>query len=174
MSGQVLMIALITVLGAVVANITFGILTGAMAIGGYIMLTRKLVRNTIDIGDLFKGLKFWLDGLLAVIVMAAFVFIGMLFCIIPGLVAAASFMFTFHFIFDKKMSFWDAMMASHEVVKKDYFGYTIFLISIALLNILGVIACFVGVFVTISWGHAAMTVAYRDAVGFDPSYESLT
>ena len=78
-------------------------------------------------------------------------------------------MFTFHFIFDRKMSFWDAMMASHEVVKKDYFGYTIFLVAIALLNLLGVMACIIGVFVTIPWGHAAVTAAYRDAVGFDPT-----
>ena len=173
MSGQVLMIVLATILGAVVANITFGILTGAMAIGTFILLTRKLVRNTVDIGDLFKGLKFWLDGLLASIVISAIVFIGSLLCIIPGLVAMAAFMFTFHFIFDKKMAFWDAMMASHEVVKKDYFGYTIFLLALVLLNLVGVLACFIGVFVTIPWGHAAVTAAYRDAVGFDPSYEAL-
>ena len=50
MSGQVLMIVLATVLAAVVANITFGILSGAMAIGTFILLTRKMVRNTVDIG----------------------------------------------------------------------------------------------------------------------------
>ena len=173
LSGEVLIIAFAGILGAVVANITFGILSGAMAIGGFILLTRKLQRNSVDIGDLFKGLKFWLDGLLATIVIAAFVAIGSLLCIIPGLVAAVAFMFTFHFIYDKRMSFWDAMMASHEVVKKDYFGYTLFLISLFLINFLGVCACIVGVFVTIPWGHAAVTVAYRDAVGLDPTSSVL-
>ena len=173
MSGELAQIVLASLLGAVVANVTVGILAGAFAIGMNILLTRKLLYGRVDLGDLFKGLKYWLDGLLATIVVAIFVFLGSLLCFIPGLIVAAMYMFTFHFIFDKRLGFWDAMQASHNVVKQDYFGYTIFLVAVALLNILGVLACFVGVLVTIPWGHAAVTVAYRDAVGYDPSTASL-
>ncbi len=173
MSGELAQIVLASLLGAVVANVTFGILAGAFTLGMDILLARKLLYGRVDLGDLFKGLKYWVDGLLATIVIAIFVALGSLLCIIPGLIVAAMYMFTFHFIFDKRLGFWDAMQASHNVVKQDYFGYTIFLICVGLLNILGVFACLVGVLVTIPWGHAAVTVAYRDAVGFDPATSSL-
>ena len=173
MSGELAQIVLASLLGAVVANLTVGILAGAFAIGMNILLTRKLLYGRVDLGDLFKGIKYFVDGLLATIVIAIFVFLGSLLCFIPGLIVAAMYMFTFHFIFDKRLGFWDAMQASHNVVKQDYFGYTIFLVSVALLNILGVLACFIGMLVTIPWGHAAVTVAYRDAVGFDPATSTL-
>ena len=173
MSGELVQIVLANLLGAVIASLTFGILTGAITIGMNILLTRKLLYGRADLGDLFKGLKYFVDGLLATIVIAIFVCLGSLLCVIPGLIVAAMYMFTFHFIFDKRLGFWDAMQASHNVVKQDYFGYTIFLVSVALLNILGALACFVGVLVTIPWGHSAITAAYRDAVGFDPATSSL-
>ena len=169
LSGELLLLVLASLLGAIVANVTVGILAGAFAIGLNIVITRKILQNKVDLGDLFKGLKYWLDGLLATMVIAIFVFVGTLFCIIPGFVVAAMYMFTFHFIYDKRLGFWEAMQASHNVVKQDYFGYTIFLVCVALLNVVGVCACFVGILVTIPWGHAAVTAAYRDAVGFDPA-----
>jgi len=52
-------------------------------------------------------------------------------------------------------------------VKNDYLGYTLFLIALAILNIAGVMCLFVGVLVTVPITMAAITVAYRDVVGFD-------
>ena len=75
--------------------------------------------------------------------------------------------FTYLFILDKRMDFWPAMQASHAVVKNDYFGFTMFLLLIALVDLLGVLCCIVGVFIAIPVGMAAITVAYRDLVGFD-------
>jgi uncharacterized membrane protein len=66
------------------------------------------------------------------------------------------------------MDFWPAMQASHAVAKNDYFGFTMFLLLIGLVNFLGVLCCFVGVFVTMPVGIAAITVAYKEIVGFDP------
>jgi uncharacterized membrane protein len=60
------------------------------------------------------------------------------------------------------------MEASHAVVKNDYFGFSMFLIALTLLNILGFICCLVGMLVTMPITVAAITVAYRDIVGFDP------
>ncbi|MCU1272570.1 MAG: hypothetical protein JWO48_1, partial [Bryobacterales bacterium] len=75
--------------------------------------------------------------------------------------------FTYLFIIDKKLPFREAMRASAAVVKQDYVGYTLFLIALALLNFAGVLCLFVGVLVTIPITMAAVTVAYRDVVGFD-------
>jgi uncharacterized membrane protein len=101
-------------------------------------------------------------------VIALFTFAGTLFCIIPGLVIAAMYKFTYLFIVDKRMDFWPAMQASHNVVKNDYFGFTMFLILMFLVNLLGVLCCVVGILITIPISFAAITVAYQELVGFDP------
>jgi uncharacterized membrane protein len=80
---------------------------------------------------------------------------------------AAALQFTYLFIVDKRMDFWPAMQSSHAVVKQDYFGFTMFLIALGLLNILGFICCLVGLLVTIPVTIAALTVAYQQIVGFD-------
>jgi uncharacterized membrane protein len=65
------------------------------------------------------------------------------------------------------MDFWPAMQASHDVVKNDYFGFTMFLIVMALINILGALCCIVGLLVTIPVSIAAITIAYQEIVGFE-------
>jgi len=59
-------------------------------------------------------------------------------------------------------------------VKNDYFGFTMFLVLAFLVNLLGVLCCFVGLLVTIPLTFAAITVAYKEIVGFEPrSADSL-
>ena len=96
-----------------------------------------------------------------------FVFVGILACVIPGLVVAAMFKFTYLFIVDKRMDFWPAMQASHAVVKNDYFGFTMFLLLAVLVNLLGALCCIVGLLVSVPVTFAAITVAYKEIVGFD-------
>ena len=173
LTGDFMVIILASLLGSIVASCTFGILAGAFTVGMNILLTRKLLFNRVDLGDLFKGLRHTIDALVATVLIGIFVSLGTLLCIIPGFIVGAMYMFTFHFIFDKKLGCWDAMQASHNIVKQDYVGYTIFFVCVLLLNVLGFLACFVGLLVTIPWGHATLTAAYQDAVGFDPSTASL-
>jgi uncharacterized membrane protein len=60
------------------------------------------------------------------------------------------------------------MQASHDVVKNDYFGFTMFLLLMFLVNVLGAVCCIVGLLVSIPVTFAAITVAYQELVGFDP------
>jgi uncharacterized membrane protein len=82
-------------------------------------------------------------------------------------VVAAALKFTYLFIVDKRMDFWPAMEASHAIVKQDYFGFTMFLILAFLVNVLGLLCCVVGLLVTFPLTIAAVTVAYKEIVGFD-------
>jgi uncharacterized membrane protein len=67
------------------------------------------------------------------------------------------------------MDFWPAMQASHAVVKNDYFGFTMFLLLMGLVNLLGFLCCIVGLLVSIPVTLAAITIAYKEIVGFDPA-----
>ena len=104
---------------------------------------------------------------MAALLIALFTCLGTLACIIPGLVIAAMYKFTYLFIVDKRMDFWPAMQASHAVVKNDYFGFTMFLLLAVLVNLLGALCCIVGLLVSVPVTFAAITVAYKEIVGFD-------
>lgn len=144
------------------------ILQGPLFAGFHIFCMKRILNRGGDFGDLFKGFNFFVPTLVASLVISLFAFFGTLLCIIPGLVIMAIFKFTYLFIVDKRMDFWPAMQASHAVTKNDYFGFTMFLLLMALVDILGFLCCIVGIFVAIPVTFAAITVAYQELVGFDP------
>ena len=144
------------------------LIQGALIAGFHIFTMKKLMGRQAEFADLFKGFNYFVPTLVASLVIGLFVFGGTLLCIIPGLVLAAMYKFTFLFIVDKRMDFWPAMQASHAVVKNDYFGFTMFLLLMALVNLLGFICCIIGAFVALPVTFAAITAAYKELVGFDP------
>jgi hypothetical protein len=158
----------------VVISLLFAILSGVPLIQGpliagfHIFTMKKLMGRNAEFGDLFKGFNYFVPTLVASLLIGLFTFAGTLLCLIPGLVVAAMYKFTYLFIVDKRMDFWPAMQASHAVVKNDYFGFTIFLILAFLVNVLGFLCCIVGLLVTIPLTFAAITVAYKEIVGFEP------
>jgi uncharacterized membrane protein len=162
--GNFALISLVFVLVNSVASI---VTQGPLQVGMHIFCMKKLFQKPTDIGNLFKGFDFFLPAFVAALIIGVFTFVGFLVCIIPGLVVAAIFKFTYLFIMDKRMDFWPAMQASHEVTKNDYFGFTIFLLAMAGINILGFLCCIVGLLVTIPLSIAAITIAYQECVGFE-------
>ena len=144
------------------------ILQGPLIAGFQIFCMKKLLNRRTDFADLFKGFNFFVPALVASLVIMLLVGCGTLFCIVPGLVVAAMYKFTYLFIVDKRMDFWPAMQASHAVVKNDYFGFTMFLLLMVLVDILGAVCCLVGLLVAVPVTIAAVTVAYKEIVGFDP------
>jgi uncharacterized membrane protein len=144
------------------------LIQGPLIVGFHIFTMKKLMGRNAEFGDLFKGFNFFVPALVASLLIGLFTFAGTLLCIIPGLVVAAMYKFTYLFIVDKKMDFWPAMQSSHAIVKNDYFGFTMFLILAFLVNVLGFLCCIVGLLVTIPATFAAITVAYKEIVGFEP------
>ena len=140
---------------------------GALIAGFHIFTMKKIMGRPAEFGDLFKGFNFFIPTMVAYLLIALFTLAGTLLCIIPGLVVAAMYKFTYLFIVDKRMDFWPAMQASHAVVKNDYFGFTMFLLLAFLVNVLGFLCCIVGLLVTIPATFAAITVAYKEIVGFE-------
>ena len=145
------------------------LIQGALIVGFHIYTMKRLMGRRAEIGDLFKGFNFFVPALVASLLIGVFVFAGTLLLIIPGLIIAAMYKFTFLFIADKRMDFWPAMQASHAVVKNDYFGFVMFLILAFLVNVLGFLCLVVGLLVTVPATFAAITVAYKELVGIDPA-----
>ena len=160
--GSYVLIALIFF---VLSSIPF--ITGPLIVGFHIYTMKKVAGRRAEIGDAFKGFNYFIPALVASLIIGVFTFLGTLACLIPGLVIAAMYKFTYLFIVDKRLDFWPAMQASHAVVKQDYFGFTMFLILAFLVNVLGFLCLIVGLLVTVPLTFAAITIAYKEIVGFD-------
>jgi uncharacterized membrane protein len=143
------------------------LLQGATTAGFQVSFKRKLRGQKADLGDLFQGFQFFVPTLVAHLLISIFAFLAFLCLIIPGLVVAAMYTFTFLFIVDKRMDYGEAMRASHAVVKQDYLGYTLFLIALMALNFVGFLCLIVGLLVTIPISMGAIAVAYQEVVGFE-------
>jgi uncharacterized membrane protein len=162
--GNFALLGLIFMLVNSVASI---VTQGPLQLGMHLFCIKKMFNKRAEVGDMFKGFDYFLPAFVAGLIIGVFVFAGMLLCVIPGLVVAGMYKFTYLFIVDKKMDFWPAMEASHSVVKNDYFGFTMFLLAMGLVNLLGLLCCVVGLVVTIPMSVAAITIAYQECVGFE-------
>lgn len=169
---DLVMIGLMALVMMVVAGAVPLILQGPMMVGMHIVFIQRLMGKKADFNDLFQGFHFFVPSLVATLLISVFVGVGLFLCIVPGLIVAAIYQFTYLFIADRKMDFWPAMQASHALVKKDYFGFTLLLLAFAGLHILGTLACFIGLLVTIPIQYAALTVAYKELVGLTPQSNS--
>ena len=78
-----------------------------------------------------------------------------------------SWSFVLPLIIDKQMDFWSAMGASRRMVSKHWWHVFGLMILIGLLNMVGVLACCVGVLFTIPIGIGALMYAYETI--FSPS-----
>jgi hypothetical protein len=75
---------------------------------------------------------------------------------------ATAWVFTLPLMVDKKYGFWDAMNVSRRVVNRQWLSVFALLIVVGLLQIIGLIALCVGIFVTLTILRGAITYAYED------------
>src|SRR5205823_3496962 len=76
------------------------LLQGALIAGFHIFTMKKLTGRNAEVADLFRGFNFFVPALVASLLIGIFSFVGFLFLIIPGLVIAAIYKFTYLFIVD--------------------------------------------------------------------------
>lgn len=164
--GGHIVAALVYIIILAVLGVTWigNILAGCFTLGYFSFLAKKFNGENAEIADLFiafKRTELVLPSILACIVMEIIIVLGFICLIIPGIMAAAAFMFTYLIMLDGEKDFWAAMMKSKDIVAKDWFQYCIFAILVAIISALGGIVI-VGVLVTIPIGLGAVVLAYND------------
>lgn len=103
--------------------------------------------------------------LITAVIISAGTFIGMIFCILPGIVFAVMSSFALYFLLDRDVEPLDAVKASFSFVKNNIGQLVLlYLASIAAI-IAGLIVCLVGVLVAIPVVILANTYAYRRLTG---------
>jgi hypothetical protein len=194
-------------LGIVVVGVLIGsavplVLIGAMMVGIYMCVFRRMRGEPVEFGNLFKGFDYFAEGLIAaliqmipmVVVMVPayiimfvlmmtsmprggrmdpdastrflFTFFGfeLVFIVIivaVGIVVNIFFMFAFPLIADRGLSGLEATKLSIKAGKANFGGILGLLLLNVALGIVGVLACYVGVFFIMPVSLASYAVAYR-------------
>jgi len=92
-------------------------------------------------------------------------FIGMMLFVLVMMVVSLAihllFVFAYPLIVDRKLSGWDAIRLSARASMKNFGGMLGLILLNALLGVLGVLACYVGVFFVMPISFASYAAAYR-------------
>ena len=168
--GPIILISFIYLVVIAVASSTLigeFVVIGPLNVGFFFLFFKKIRGQKIDIGDIGRGFSFFVAAVLSQIIISVFVSIGFIFCIIPGIVVSALYIFAPALIVEKKLDFWQAMEASRKIVSHYLFEMSIFVIVLGFINLLGVLLCGVGVLISIPITFGAMAAAYDDLVGIE-------
>jgi hypothetical protein len=141
-----------------------GLIIGGPVMGGLNALYLKKIRGqSATFGDIFLGFGTAFGSLLgAYLICILLTTAGFIFCILPGIYLAVSWVFTIPLVIDKQMGFWEAMELSRQVVTKHWWKMFGLVIVLGLLGIAGLLVCIVGVFVACAIGQIAILYAYED------------
>ena len=135
---------------------------------GFFLVTAEIVSGRdFNPGTLFGGFKYFIPAFIANLLITTFTTIGFMLLLIPGIVIGGFYVFTYLFIVDKKLGFWESMEGSRKVAAKDTVGFALFYFAMGAVNIAGLLCMVVGILVTLPVTMIAMFVAYEKLVGFE-------
>jgi uncharacterized membrane protein len=151
-----------SLVGAVLFQI-LGTVVGAIAgIGIYRVALMITAGEPVSVGKAFEYDR-WGEWIIFSFVFGLMVGVGLVLCIIPGLFVLAYFGLAPFYFIDGRLSLGDSLSASRQAVQSKGLAFPI-LLSI-IVGGLGLIACFVGVFITEPIAYVAVAFLYRFAAG---------
>jgi serine/threonine protein kinase len=141
-----------------------GVLISGPLMGGLCLHFLKKIRGEpVRIETAFSGFsRSFLHLVMAGFVTTVLTMLGFLCLILPGVYLVVAWMFTLPLVIDRRLDFWPAMRLSRQTISKHWWKFLGFLLVLALLNLAGIVACCIGVFVTIPVSLAALMYAYED------------
>jgi hypothetical protein len=148
-------------------GILIALIVGGPMMGGlYALYLKKIRGQPAEFGDAFLGFSTaFVPLMLAKIVVGLLTALGIALCILPGIYLGVAWVFALPLVIDKKMDFWPAMELSRKVVSKHWWLMFGFLLVSILVALAGLLACCVGVFVSMAIVGAALMYAYEDIFG---------
>jgi hypothetical protein len=134
-------------IGATIFRLVGFVIGQIVTLGLYRAALMVTAGQPLDIGRAFSTDRLG-DFIIASLLYSLIVAIGLVLCVIPGLIAAVLLYFYGFYVLDKNMSATDALRASYELVRANAGSVVLLLVVAFLLNIVGALACGVGLFIT--------------------------
>jgi len=134
---------------------------GPFMAGATHMTLKSLRGQPIEIADVFYG---WKNGPLRFAGIAFLVylgvFIGSMCCYIPGFIWGGMTMFGMAYAIDERLGSVAALRRSWDTLKPHMLMASVLYLVLSLISSIGVLACFVGILVTMPLFYIAMAVLY--------------
>lgn len=138
-----------TLLVAIIGNVSVGLLMGPMIVGYMRMIKIQDEGGKPQIGDVFKGFDDFVPALLAALVSGIIVGVGFMLCILPGLLIMAILPAATYLVAVGEKDGINAIRRAWEAVKENLVGAFLCMLVLGILGQIGVIACFIGILVTL-------------------------
>ncbi len=137
------------------------IIGGPIMVGVWRALLGLVAGRKPDIGMMFQGFDRFLDAFLAYLVIAVLTVLGLVCLIVPGIILAIMWMFTFPVIAETGLGFWEAMRESARLTEGYRLRLFLLLLACIPVALLGALVCCVGVFIATAVNFTALALAYR-------------
>lgn len=144
-------------------GIAYGVfVAGPINYGGKWVFLKAVRGERIEIRDVFAVFQknYW-NAVIANIVVGVIVGMGIIMLIVPGIIFACRLAFVSYLVVDEEMDVMDALRVSWDMTRG--YGWQIFLMGFLafFVVIAGIIALFVGVFISAMWISTAFAVMYH-------------
>jgi tRNA A-37 threonylcarbamoyl transferase component Bud32 len=159
--------ALIVLLRDAADSTLIGIVVGGPLMGGlWLYFLKKVREEQAGLETAFSGFSIaFLHLFLAGMITMVLTVVGVICLILPGIYLAIAWLFTLPLVIDQRLDFWPAMELSRKTISKHWWKFLGFIIILGLINLAGLLACFIGLFVTVPLSLAALMYAYEDIFG---------
>lgn len=129
--------------------------------GGYLVFLLKLVRNQdAEITDLFRGGRYWWRLLVSTIAFVILFYIGIIMCIVPGVLICLMFFGYPFIIIDHDLGGFAALGRSKGLTKGNWGSILLVLLVCMGSYVLGIITCYIGLLFTLPYAYILCAVAY--------------
>jgi len=137
------------------------IIGGAIMVGIWRALLGMIGGRKPDVGMMFQGFDRFGDAFLAGLISGILIGLGFVCLVVPGIILAIMWMFTYPVIAETGLGFWEAMRESSRLTEG--YRWRLFLLALAcgLIAILGVLVFCLGLFVALPVNFTALALAYR-------------
>lgn len=153
----------------VISNISAGLLMGPLMVGYFRAMKKEEEGGKAEIGDLFKGFDDFVPALIAALLGGLAVFIGCMLCFIPGLLIMAIVPCAVYFIaiMGEKDGI-NALKRAWAVVVANLVMAAVAMFVLALVSSVGVILCYIGIFITGPIGLCGMYILAKQMTAEEP------
>lgn len=154
--------------GAMIVSLLFSAISWAVQLviqAGIIKASLDLTRGRkIDLGSAFNGIN-WGQVIVASLLIGVGTFVGLILCILPGIVWIFMTWYTLYFVIDRDMSAVDAIKASIGLVKDNIGPLLLFFLAAIAAYIVGACLCGVGLLAAIPVVVIAQAYTFRTLTG---------
>lgn len=120
-----------------------------------------LAGRTPDLEMMFSGFDRAWPAIIAVFVTNLFIGLGCFLFIVPGIIVALMVMFTNYVIAETEVDFWTAITTSAELTSGYKWNLLVFCLALLPILLLGLLACCIGVVVSMAVAVMSMALVYR-------------